>query len=146
MLQPSSTNKPKTPGWQTRLLETVEGLKETPFAWGQNDCCIFAAKCLDAQYDTHIADGVVGQYETELGCKKFMIRRSGSTDLNAVLSTFLTNRIHKNFAQRGDLVVFDGDFGPTAGILWSGAIWAMGPDGVATLRVQDVNITDVWRV
>lgn len=146
MHQPLSTIKAKQAGWQTRLLTTIEELKEVPFVWGENDCCIFAAKCIDAQYGTEIAKEVVGQYSTELSCKRYMIKRAKTTQLASVLDTFLPVRLTPKYAQRGDVVLFEGALGPTAGVLWAGYVWAMGPDGVETIPVQTITITDVWRV
>ena len=136
----------KTPGWQTRLLTTVKELSSTPFSWGKNDCCTFAAKCVDAQYGTDIYSEIVGKYSTELGSKKFTIQKVGTTHLPALLDIYLGERIEKNFAQRGDVVTFEGDLGLTAGILWTGFVWAMGPNGVVTFPINKIKITDVWRV
>lgn len=136
----------KTAGWQTRLLTTVNELKEAPFVWGQNDCCIFVAKCLDAQYGTGIADGIIGQYSTELGSKRFMLEKAKSTYLPTMLDVYITQRVDKKYAQRGDVVTFNGDLGLTAGVLWSGVVWAMGPNGVETFPLSKIEITDIWRM
>ncbi|QXV82361.1 putative minor tail protein [Escherichia phage KurtStettler] len=136
----------KTAGWQTRLLTTVNELKEVPFVWGQNDCCIFVAKCLDAQYGTSIADGIIGQYSTELGSKRFMLEKAKSTYLPTMLDVYITQRVDKKYAQRGDVVTFNGDLGLTAGVLWSGVVWAMGPNGVETFPLSKIEITDIWRM
>ena len=136
----------KTAGWQTRLLTTVNELKEVPFVWGQNDCCIFAAKCLDAQYGTSIADGIIGQYSTELGSKRFMLEKAKSAYLPTMLDVYITQRVDKKYAQRGDVVTFNGDLGLTAGVLWSGVVWAMGPNGVETFPLSKIEITDIWRM
>lgn len=136
----------KTAGWQTRLLTTVNELKEASFVWGQNDCCIFVAKCLDAQYGTSIADGIIGQYSTELGSKRFMLEKAKSTYLPTMLDVYITQRVDKKYAQRGDVVTFNGDLGLTAGVLWSGVVWAMGPNGVETFPLSKIEITDIWRM
>lgn len=136
----------KTAGWQTRLITTVNKLKETPFAWGQNDCCIFVAKCLDAQYGTNIAEGIIGQYSTELGSKRFMLEKAKSTYLPTMLDVYITQRVDKKYAQRGDVVTFNGDLGLTAGVLWTGIVWAMGPNGVETFPLNKIEITDIWRM
>lgn len=145
MHQLSSTVKTKLPGWQGRLLTTIEELKEVPFVWGQNDCCVFAAKCIDAQYGTEIAPSIIGEYDTELGAKRFTIKRAKSSSITALIDTYLTERVDIKFAQRGDVVTFNGALGLTAGILWTGCIWAMGPNGVETIPLNKVTITDVWR-
>lgn len=144
MLQHSSTSK--LPGWQTNLLTTIEGLQNTPFKWGENDCCIFAAKCIDAQYGTAISSEVIGQYDSEISCKRYMIKRAKTSSLAGVLDTFLPVRVGAKYAQRGDVVIFEGILGLTAGVLWSGVVWAMGPDGVETIPLDKIKITDGWRV
>lgn len=135
----------KTQGWQTRLLTTIEEMKLSPFAWGQNDCCIFAFKCLDAQYGTKIAEQAIGEYDSILSCKRFMLKRARTTSLAPVIDTFVPNRVDINLAQRGDLVTFEGEQGETASIMWSGYIWAMGPDGVVVLPLNKVKLLDAWR-
>lgn len=136
----------KTPGWQTRLLTTVKQLEAVPFEWGQNDCCIFAAKCIDAQYGTAISQDVVGKYNSEISCKRFMISRVKDTSLPKVLDSFLPVRVDPRLAQRGDVVMFNTDNGLTAGILWTGCVWAMGPSGATTFKRADIKLIDAWRV
>lgn len=136
----------KMPGWQTRLLTTVKELSWTPFSWGENDCCTFAAKCVDAQYNTNIYDQISGKYSTELGSKRFSIEKVGTSYLPTLLDAYLSERVDKNYAQRGDVVTFEGALGLTAGILWTGYVWAMGPNGVETFPLNKIKITDIWRV
>lgn len=144
MRQDSTMNK--TAGWQKRLLTTIEELKDTPFSWGENDCCIFAAKCIDAQYGTKIASEVIGQYDSEISCKRYMIKRAKTSSLASVLDTFLPVRVEPKYAQRGDVVTFEGELGLTAGVLWSGIVWAMGPNGVETIPLNLITIKDTWRI
>lgn len=146
MHQLSSTTKIKTAGWQGRLLTTIKGLEGAPFVWGQNDCCIFAAKCVDAQYETEIASSIIGAYDSEMSARRFTIKRAKSSSIAALIDTYLTERVDPKFAQRGDVITFNGALGLTAGILWTGNIWAMGPNGVETISLKNVTITDVWRV
>ena len=47
--------------------------------------------------------------------------------------------------QRGDIVIFEGLNGLTAGVFWNNQIWAKGDKGVFMFDMKDSIVVDVWR-
>ncbi|UPT52978.1 peptidoglycan hydrolase [Hafnia phage yong3] len=136
----------KIVNWQSNLLAKVEELADTPFEWGVNDCVIFAAKCIDAQTGGNVSENVIGKYNSEIGCKRYMLTQFKSADIRVAISNYLPERINPKLASRGDVVTFEGDTGLTAGVLWATGVWAMGPTGVVLFPINKITITDAWRV
>ncbi|WP_418884763.1 DUF6950 family protein [Aeromonas dhakensis] len=127
--------------WQARLLTHIEAAMGRPFVWGEADCCLFTADACIAVAGVDPAASYRGRYKTELGAYRVLRKEHGS--IAAALDACF-ERIPFSLAQRGDVVVFDGQSGETAGVVWAGSIWAMTPDGARPLH--SVTPYLAWRV
>lgn len=127
--------------WQTRLLQVLRDYHARRFVWGQADCCLFAADCAMAVCGQDPAADYRGQYDSELGAKKALLRGHGSL-VKAFGACFA--EVSTRLVQRGDIVLFSGPYGATAGIWWSGRVWAMSDGGLVPL--DHVTLTHAWRV
>lgn len=58
---------PKLIDWERRLSALVTEAHGKPFAWGQHDCCTWAADCVLAQTGVDHADGIRGTYADARG-------------------------------------------------------------------------------
>lgn len=125
------------------LLEFVKSRKNTPFEWGVNDCCLFTADAVLAMGGPDLAERVRGKYHTEIGAKR-VLSKTFKSGLNGVLSGILPT-IDKEFAQRGDIVLFESELGPTFGIYWIGGIFCAGINGSVLLEEMHDKILGVWR-
>lgn len=134
----------RTIDWQTKLLEKVESLSNTAFVWGEMDCVIFAATCVDTMTTTQFAEQVFGKYDSEESCKKFIVKTYGG--LREAIGAFLHEEVSVDLAQRGDVVVFTGDNGTTTGVMWSTGVFAMAPNGAELLPIRKSQIMAAWRV
>ena len=117
---------------QRALSAFLASTARTPFAWGQDDCCLFLANWAIALGYPDPAAHLRGRYATEIGCARVLTREGG---ISAVVA---------DCARRAGLVVTDaprlGDVGvveaPTAnGVRAAGAIclgqrWATRGDGI----------------
>lgn len=132
----------KRHNWSTDFIALVNERSNTPFAWGKNDCALFAADAVLGICGTDFAEEFRGKYKTETGAKKALAKQGGIVEiLNSKLEA-----IPVDFAQRGDLVLFDGDLGSTLGVYWHGGVFAAGPDGVVLIDAIHHKITNAWRV
>ncbi|WP_105492299.1 DUF6950 family protein [Escherichia coli] len=136
--------KPRNVDWQTKLLDVIEEESTAPFEWGTHDCCTFAARCIDAQYGTSFLLEFEGEYKTELESKRLCIRKFGTTFLPKIFDRFLHRRDSKKQVQRGDVVIFSGKYGPTAGVWWGGMVVAKSKEGLIWIDFSDVEVLDVW--
>jgi hypothetical protein len=63
--------------WQSRLAELVAARMDAPFAWGSNDCCLFAADAVLAVTGTDPAADLRGAYTDERGALRVLARLGG---------------------------------------------------------------------
>jgi hypothetical protein len=126
--------------WSKRLRETIQAAQGRPFLWGENDCCLFAADCCIAVCGIDPAEKYRGQYSTERGAKAALLRNHGS--LEAAWDDCF-KRIDVRLRQRGDVVLFDSEFGRCVGVVWSGGIVAVTDDGAAYVNAEPII---GWRV
>lgn len=126
--------------WQADLSAFLFDCSNTPFEWGKLDCALFAASAALLQCGTDPAQTYRGRYKTERGAKQALTRQHGS--LEAAFDACF-KRVDPAFAQRGDIVLFEGDYGKTCGVYWAGHIWAMADSGC---RQMEADIILAWRV
>lgn len=131
----------RVPNWTARLAEVFAAAEGKPFAWGENDCCLFAADCCLAISGKDPAQVFRGKYKTEAGAKRALKKISGSLE-GAFDAHFA--QVPWLFAQRGDVVLYEGPTGRGIGIFWSGHIWSI-TDAQGLARVECTPVT-VWRV
>jgi hypothetical protein len=95
--------------WPTLLFHFIEARRHTPFAWGRQDCCLFACDGILAQTGFDPAAKVFrGQYRDRLGATR-LVRKHGGVEAIAV--KFLGSpgyaEVPVLMAQRGDVVLID---------------------------------------
>ncbi|WP_420239268.1 DUF6950 family protein [Telmatobacter bradus] len=103
--------------WATRayhnfLLERAK----VPFAWGSNDCALFAADGILANTGVDIAADFRGKYTDEAGALAAIKAITGGTTVADAAAWCaqkhgLAELAHPLTARRGDLVVFEGQTG-----------------------------------
>ena len=85
--------------------------RKSPFAWGVNDCCLFAADWVLRRTGVDPAEALRGRYDSESGAQALLRRKGG---LARVVSACLGQQpLHEPLrATTGDIVMLDG---PTLG-------------------------------
>jgi hypothetical protein len=112
------------PDWPQRLYRAIEARRETPYAWGQNDCALFAAALIWAETGQDFGQPFRGAYADEASAQR-MLEAHGWKDLTAMADALLPRRSER--PRRGDAVLMEGRFGPFLGILWQGGVIGPGP-------------------
>ena len=103
--------------WPEILARFIDERRAIPFAWGHNDCCLFAADWIRAACGMDLAEDVRGQYSTALGAARLLKRYGGVRGLIRQRGDILGMRsIDSRAVQRGDLVVADTGNGESIGI------------------------------
>lgn len=121
------------------ILEVYQSKVGKRFYWGSDDCVSFACECVDAQWGTDLASEMAKyDYATKLTADD-IIKQHGGT-LVELIDTYM-ERKDVAFAQRGDVVLFNGEFGLTTGIMWTNGVMAYGPYGT---EIFNVVITHAW--
>jgi len=130
--------------WPSRLFALVEARKQTPFAWGSHDCCLFACDAVQAMTGTDPAAPLRG-YESKEEAEALIAEYGTLEDLVA-------DRCREmNFAeqtpakaQRGDLALFDNAGAPALGVCLGAEVAFPGRDGLVFHPVG--NCRRSWRV
>lgn len=100
-------------GWEAALNEIIQSRTVTPFKWGEHDCCLFAADCVEAMTGRDYADKLRGSYKNAAEAKK-VINAYG--DMETMISSLLGAPCETAFAHRGDVMMLDTSSGPALGI------------------------------
>lgn len=127
----------KRPDWSSRLFAVIEAHRHRSFAWGSDDCGLFASRCYDAMHGTDIEERLLAEYAEE-GAQRLVARRSMAELVTAYIGEPVNAR-----AVRGDIVTVDGGEGEALGVCLGSKVAALGANGLRYLSRAD--ITGVWR-
>lgn len=127
--------------WQSRLADCLAERMALPFAWGSQDCVMFAADCAAAMTGEDPAAGVRGSYRSATGAARVLKDRGG---LAAIAADALGPEVGALMAQPGDIGLVANSGQPCLAV-WAGASWyAPGPDGLAQFPLEEA--LHVWRL
>lgn len=132
----------KVEGWEQRLADAIEDARGRPFAWGQHDCATWA---LDVRRALTGGPDVVtwrGRYRTAIGSHRAM-RKLGWHSLEDGARALMGEPLQGIlFAQRGDLVLSQGD--RAGGVCIGSQAAFVGLDGLLFVPLTDCCMA--WRV
>lgn len=129
--------------WDKLLANYLESHRNTPFAWGTHDCCMFAANAVLSICDIDYAADFRGHYSTEIGSKRALIRY-GQRDIKSTLNRILGESVSPLNARRGDVCLVDLiPHGHTVAVFYNG-LWAAGETGL--VNIPKSKIICAWRV
>lgn len=113
-----------------------------PHAWGSHDCAMFAADCVRAITGLDLAEEFRGQYADEPGAMR-VLASLGCADVGDLASRYLPE-IDAPMAQRGDVVMIAGKFGPYLAIVdgWT----AVGPAARGLTHSPATLALRAWKV
>lgn len=126
--------------WVAQLWQQVNDHADAPFAWGLNDCCLFAARAIDAMTDSDLELELASQYSDEETALAY-IASHGS--LEAAVTSHLGEPAEGR-ALRGDVVMCANDGNPCVGVCVGSTVACMGQAGLVFLPRQD--ITKRWSI
>lgn len=146
--------------WPERLAAFLEEHERRPFAWGDNDCALFACNAvqeitgadLAADFRQPEADAprAHGKYSTKEGAALEMMRQTDGGGLEAVCHKIAglhsLEEILPRQARRGDIVLFESPEGQSLGIVsldgWR--IVGAGPQGLSRVPLREG--LRAWRI
>lgn len=131
---------PRLPDWSMRLQRVVQARLREPFAWGGNDCCLFAADCVLACTGRDPAAGMRGAYRSERQALR-LLRRFGGVE--GLAQAHLAGEILPAMAQRGDVGLLEREDGRCVLVVCNGAQW-LGPTPQGMTQVDMPS--RAWRV
>lgn len=114
------------PDWPERLTAFLDARREMPFAWGSNDCALFAADAILEMTGVDVAKRLRG-YKTEAAAAR-RIKKAGGMKGLALSCGGKEKPV--GFAQRGEIVIGMVVDRETFGVVSGDGYWrAPGADG-----------------
>jgi len=117
-------------GWEKRLDSIIQA--NEPFAWGTNDCCMFAVRCVEAITGVDHGKKYCG-YKTGLGAMKRLNKYGG---VEGIATACLGEPKSIKLAKRGDVVMHNISDGLSLGICLGDKIAGVDDDGIVFLPVS----------
>lgn len=125
--------------WAARMYAQFDAHSDRAFEWGQNDCCLFVARVVDAMTDSGLAERIAREYSDETTAMRFIQLHGG---LAEAVSVYLGAPAEVR-ATRGDAVMIHGGLDLAMGICAGPYVLAMGPKGLT--RIARTDILKVWK-
>ena len=121
------------------LARFIEERRRMPFAWGSNDCCLFAADWVLAATGRDIAADYRGRYSSALPALRFVEAGGG---VEAMIERAGGGRVDAKLARRGDVIARDVGNGKGLGVCIGALAAFVAEDG---LRFVDFPHGSCWR-
>lgn len=128
--------------WQSRLQACIAARRRLAFAWGEHDCCLFAADCVQAMTGADPAAAYRGRYDSELGAARLLKAAGG---VRGLLTEAFGEPINVRLARVGDVgiaTIAERDHVAVCG----GAMWLTTSFSGVVAALQPHMIADAWRV
>lgn len=138
--------------WPTAMQNLITDRIDSPFIWGTNDCCLFAADIIKAMTGADIASEWRGAYSSEADLSNLLTSRgfdSFPALIDSIVLTWNIPSIALRFAQRGDAIMFESSLGPTLGILADYRVVSIGLDGITFIpltKIYSDATAKAWRI
>jgi hypothetical protein len=123
--------RPRFPGWEELLAELVDARRATPFTWGTQDCCAFAADVVLTLTGVDPMAGFRGRYADEAAAEALIGPDGLEAQAAAAMAGIGAPEVPAAFAQRGDVALVLVGNQPTIGVVLGHQVAAPGPDGLA---------------
>lgn len=130
----------RTTNWQAALSAFVAARRSMPFAWGSNDCCLFAADAVQAMTGVDHAAELRG-YSSALEAGRLVEARGG---LARIAAGALGEPVAPLFAAVGDVVLIENEGRDLLALCNGTTALAPGPLGLVVLGMDAAKAT--WRV
>jgi hypothetical protein len=126
--------------WAAQMYAQFDAHADRVFAWGENDCCLFVARTVDAMTGSSLTQQLASEYRDEVTALQFISDHGG---LEIAVSSFLGDPQPVR-AMRGDAVMVHGGLDLSMGICAGPYVLAMGEKGLT--KIDRREILKVWKV
>ena len=127
--------------WEDVLWAEVGRWRKAPFEWGVNDCCLFAARCVDAISGSDWVGDLRGCYHDERSALAYIKAEGG---VEASVTRRLGASVPRLLARRGDVCLVETPSGHGLAVCVGGSVMIPGPAGLLSQALSTVLCA--WRV
>lgn len=129
----------KNQTWQLDFERFIAQRQAAPFVWGLNDCCVFAADCVQAITGKDPAPAGLRSHRTEKQALRALKRHGG---VAGIATAAMGQPVPSSQASVGDVVLCQSGKRDMLGICNGSTALAPGPTGLVTVPMGDM----CWRV
>ncbi len=119
--------------WVSRLLAVVDDAQGRPFEWGQHDCCLFAARCIDAMTGSDWEGDLATCYQDEASALAYI---KAERTIRESVSRRFGDPVAPLLARRGDLVLIDSPLGEAVTVCVGPSLVGAAPSGLTVLPLS----------
>lgn len=134
-------NLTRLPDWQSRFAAFASSRRAMPFAWGSNDCSLFAADAVLAITGRDLAADLRGTYDSARGASRILHERGG---MRAIATAALGPEVATGFAAVGDVLLMNTPEGEGLAICNGGHAIGAGPHGALVMPLAAA--VAAWKV
>ncbi len=124
------------PDWPIRLNKYIAKVQHDPFVMGKHDCCTFAAGAVEAMTGIDPMEEFRGKYATWREAVT-ALKALGENKLQATLVAKFGEPIGGAYAQKGDVVMYEGACGIMLGLFGM----FIGGNGLMYVRLRNIDCT-----
>lgn len=132
----------KHENWDVDLIVYCSKLRRIEISYGAIDCVLFAAGGVKSQTGDDFAAAHRGAYHDEDSAEDYM-KSKGWDSIADIVDAHLP-RIQPGERRRGDVLMFDGEYGQTLGICLGAVAAVLGTSGVINIPAK--TCVAAWRV
>src|SRR5690606_33693205 len=126
--------------WQVRFEAFLKGRRCAPFAWGSNDCALFAADAVEAITGEHLCPQLRGHRDVRQALR--VLAREGG--VRGIASQALGEPIRPTLARVGDVVVVPAGKREALAVCNGQTALTVGPHGSVAVPMRGARCA--WRV
>lgn len=112
--------------------------KDSPFVWGENDCCLFVADWLKVTCGIDYGVNFRYHYKSKRGAFKTLFK-AGFKDIKSVFKHHLNSDIKLQWARRGDVALVNHSDELVGGIVGLNCVYCLSASGIVTLPLACVD-------
>ncbi len=116
--------------WQNRLVSYLHKAHRKQFAYGKNDCALFAADCVFAMTGEDFAQGYRGKYTTRAEGIKALKANGFRSHVDVAADTL--DEVSPSLARAGDVAVLEGE---VLGIVQGANIYVLADTGLKVVSL-----------
>ncbi len=136
----------KKPNWVSLLGSFIEANRNTPFEYGEFDCCLAVCDAIEVITGIDPAEDFRGKYNSKAGAIKFITSWNGVEGIaDEVSNNYGLEEVDPHFAGRGDVVLIKNEEHALGMISTCGRkVFAAGKDGLKFVSKKE--IVRAWRI
>lgn len=126
-------------GWETKLVEAIEAVRNKRFKWGRHDCSLLSLKCIDAMCGTNTLKEWQNLYTNEKEAYELLESKGG---YDVIYTGYGLVKVEPAYAMRGDIAYIGKE--KAIGVVIGDHVVTTGLKGIEIVPINQIE--KVWSV